>query len=235
MLKFSRRNAKLGLGVCSFSLPSGYTCPAALTCKSKAVRADGVTRVVDASSCKVRCFSASQEALYPSVYNARQYNLEQLRACGSSEAMANLIHNSLPNYKRIRIHVGGDFYSQAYFDAWCMVARREPHRLFYAYTKSLNYWIARYDTIPPNLVLTASYGGRYDDLIERFKLRSCRIVYSKDEATKLGLPIDHDDSHAQQPFGDFALLLHGTQPKGSQAAQAKVRLQQAGWNGYSRA
>ena len=52
-------------------------------------------------------------------------------------------------------------------------------------------------------------------------LRSTKVVFSEAEAEMLGLEIDHDDSHAARPSlrdQDFALLVHGTQPKGSEAA-----------------
>ena len=49
------------------------------------------------------------------------------------------------------------------------------------------------------------------------------MVYSEQEAHDLGLAIDHDDSHAAKPSlrnQSFALMLHGTQPKGTEAAEA---------------
>ena len=68
--------------------------------------------------------------------------------------------------------------------------------------------------------MTASYGGKYDYLIDRgyFK-RFSKVVFSEDEALKLGLKIDKDDSLC---FGNkpFALLLHGMQEKGSEAGEA---------------
>ena len=85
------------------------------------------------------------------------------------------------------------------------------------------------------LVLTASYGGRYDYMIDQFHLRSAKVVFSEAEADKLGLEIDHDDSHAARPSlknQSFALLLHGTQPKGTSAATALKALKGVG--SYSR-
>ena len=134
----------------------------------------------------------------------------------------------------VRIHVSGDFYSQSYFDAWCKVARARPDMTFYAYTKSLRFWVARLDEIPPNLILTASAGGRYDALILEHGLRYARVVFSEDEAVKAGLELDHDDSHAQKHGPNFALLLHGTQPAGSEASKALVQLRRKGFTGYSR-
>jgi len=108
--------------------------------------------------------------------------------------------------------------------------------LFYAYTKSLRYWLSVRE-FPEiwNFVLTASYGGTHDHLIDEFNLRSAKVVFSEAEAAELGLPIDHDDTHAAKPTlrdDSFALLLHGTQPKGTDAATALKALKGVG--SYSR-
>ena len=82
-----------------------------------------------------------------------------------------------------------------------------------------------------NLVLTASYGGTQDELISEYNLRSTKVVFSEAEADILGLAIDSDDSHAARPDlrnQDFALLIHGVQPKGSKAAKALVELKGKG-------
>ena len=44
----------------------------------------------------------------------------------------------------------------------------------------------------------------------------------------MGLEIDHDETHAIGPGPSFALLIHGTQPKGSKAAAAIKRLKTEG-------
>ena len=46
------------------------------------------------------------------------------------------------------------------------------------------------------------------------------VVYSEQEAIDKGLEIDHDDTHAAFGKKNFALLLHGVQPKGSAAGEA---------------
>ena len=86
-----------------------------------------------------------------------------------------------------------------------------------------------------NFILTASYGGRDDYLIEELNLRSVKVVFSEAEAEEKGLPIDHDDSHAARPSmrdQDFALLIHGTQPKDTEASKALKALK--GKGSYSR-
>ena len=68
-------------------------------------------------------------------------------------------------------------------------------------------------------------------IIEEFNLRSAKVVFSEAEAAELGLEIDHDDSHAAKPSlrdNSFALLIHGTQPKGSAASVALKELKGQG-------
>ena len=133
-----------------------------------------------------------------------------------------------------RLHVSGDFFNSDYMFAWINMAMKYRYILFYAYTKSLRYWLKWKDYTDelPNLVLTASYGGAEDKLIRPNRLRYSKVVYSKWQARKLHLPIDHDDSHAATNGGNFALLIHGIQPAGSKEGKAVRKLQGAG--SYSR-
>jgi len=236
MLKFSvSGNAKLK-NIISFSLSSGWSCPFALKCYSKA---DPVTgKISDGPKTEFRCFTASQEALYPSLRRQSIHNFESLRKVRSTDTMVEMIQEALPAVKKnglgkvVRIHVGGDFFNQKYFDAWSIVARNNPERIFYAYTKSLQYWINRLSDIPVNFKLTASKGGTLDHLIDMYNLKYAEVVYSQKEADDLGFEIDHDDSHAFKGNDSFALIIHGTQPAGSKAGAAKAALAKAGWTGY---
>lgn len=248
MFKFSRGNAKLDHlekivkgEVWTFSLLSGHTCPYAKDCHSKAVPTDtGSRTIVDGEHTLFRCFSASAEAIFTPVYKQREHNTELVKTLLGQgvDVLANKLWNSLPKRaKVIRVHVGGDFFVQSYFDAWLQVAASTPDKLFYAYTKALPFWVKRLDSIPSNFVLTASYGGYRDDLIAKHNLRYAKVVYSKAEARKLKLPIDHDDSHAIKNNGkSFALLIHGVQPKGSKASEALSKLggHKYGESAYSR-
>jgi hypothetical protein len=63
------------------------------------------------------------------------------------------------------------------------------------------------------------------------------VVFSEEEADRLGLEIDHDDSHAADPNWrnlNFALLIHGSQPAGSKASKALQQLKKKGWTGYGK-
>ena len=180
--------------------------------------------MVDGPEQKFRCFSASLELAFPAVYNQRKYNTDLINKCRSKQEMVDLIEASFPKDAQIiRIHIGGDYINQKYFDAWLDIARNHPKVLFYSYTKSLPFWVKRKTEIPKNVSLVASVGGRWDKLIESEKLRYAKVVFSQEEADKLKLEIDWDDSHASLPKyknKSFGLMLHNKQPKGSEAAAA---------------
>jgi hypothetical protein len=229
MLTFHRGNAKLAGNIATFSIPSGYTCPGASVCLSFANRQTGL--ITDGRSTQFRCFSTSQECVYPNVRKSRWANFEALRGLNRKQ-MRELILASLIPSEYYRVHVSGDFFSQDYFDAWMDVARANPKRKFYAYTKSLPYWVKRLKTIPKNFALNASTGGKFDDLIVKHNLKCVQVVFSQVQADNLDLKIDRDDSLAMTKRGDFALLIHGTQPAKSDAAAAwaKVKVNEGGYS-----
>jgi len=240
MVTFSEANAKIealaeveslkkyleGKKVYSFDLLSGYSCPFAKDCLSKAVEdSQGKRTIKDGPDTKFRCFSASQEVQYTGVYNRRKNNLDNLRGFNTIELVKEIIAAMPKDLGVCRIHVAGDFFNEKYFLAWLAIAKLFPQKLFYAYTKSLKYWVNNREMVDslPNFILTASYGGRDDAMIDEHSLRASKVVFSESEAESLGLTIDHDDSHAADPElknQDFALLIHGTQPKGSEASEA---------------
>lgn len=218
-LTFGKGNEKVGNKVYTFSLPAGHTCPGASECYSRADKATG--KITDGKSCRFRCFAASMEARQPSIRKSRWRNLELLKSAQTVDSMADLIVASIPaKAEKVRVHVSGDFFSLDYMRAWYQVAARLPGILFYAYTKSLHHAEELEGRRPDNFVLTASMGGKFDSMILNTGYQYARVVYSEQEALNLALEIDHDDAHAQRNGGNFALLIHGTQPAGTIAAEA---------------
>jgi len=66
----------------------------------------------------------------------------------------------------VRIHDGGDFYSEDYLDRWLRIIRYTPHAAFYAYTKEVKLFKERVEPDPPsNFRWIYSRGGRWDHLI----------------------------------------------------------------------
>ena len=125
------------------------------------------------------CFSASQEVQYTNVYNLRKNNYDALRRLDVKEMVKEILSAMPKDMGVCRIHVAGDFFNEDYFYAWLVVANLNPHILFYAYTKSVKYWIANMDFVNErsNFVLTASYGGREDGLIGSQNLRSAKVIF----------------------------------------------------------
>lgn len=242
LLRFSPANAKIealkqvpdlskylqgGLKVYSLDTLAGHSCPFAEKCLSKVIEKDGKRTLVDGPKTEFRCFSATQEVVFPGVYNLRKHNYDLIRSCKTDTEIIKLLVKSMPKDLGIlRFHVDGDWMNPKDFYASINFASLFPDKLFYSYTKSLPYWV-KYRSIVekiPNLVLTASWGGRRDDLITSENLRSAKVVFHPSETN---LEIDHTDEHAANPNTrnqDFALLLHGVMPKGSKASEAISRM-----------
>ena len=240
MLSFSKGNAKLGKATLIFSLPAGSTCPGALECFSMAVAdANGKRSIVDGKHTQFRCFAASSEVQYDAVYANRQANYAAIVEALRSGNCAGLINTELQkarkkNTKLVRIHESGDFFNAAYLQAWIMVAQANPGLKFYCYSKNLPLFVGL--ELPSNFYMTASYGGKFDYLIdEGVFTRYSKVFMTEADANAAGLVVDHDDSHCFEP-APFALLVHGTQPKGSEWGKAIRARRNAGqFGGYSKA
>jgi len=223
-LVFINGNEKLK-GIYTFSIPAGWTCPGASVCLSKADRNKG--GVTDGPKCQFRCFAASEESRLTVVRQIRWHNFDLLQKCKGKLEMARLIAADLPKKaKVVRVHVSGDFFSQAYFEAWVIVAKMHPEVIFYAYTKSIPTLLKLRESLPANFRITASMGSKYDDMIIAHNLNRAVVVMNEAEAAALGLEIDDDDSHAQAGDASFALLVHASQPAGTEWAKAWEALRQ---------
>jgi hypothetical protein len=188
------KNKKYYSGVVyEWNLPTGSTCPFALECK---VTVNRITGKFDIERGQYKCYAANPER-FPGVREHRWNNFEFIKGGG------------LPiipkDCKSIRLHAAGDFFNQKYFDMWINIAKENPEIEFWAYTKSIQYWVNRINEIPKNLVLTASYGGRQDALIEKHNLKNVK-VFESFELVPPDLPIDNNDDWARVPNINFALL-----------------------------
>jgi hypothetical protein len=235
-MKFSTANTKLKKlqkkirrKVYSFDLLSGHTCPGAKDCHAMVEYNWELDqyKLVDGPDQQFRCYSASQEAQYDHVYNNRLQNWEDVSLYRSANLLATALCSKLPeDAETVRWHSAGDFFNKVYFLAAILVAKRNPDKIFYAYTKFLPAWVKFRNQIPDNFVLTASRGGRWDHLIDEHGLREVVVVFSEEEAAELGLELDDDDSHAARPElrnQNFALLIHGNGQAGSRQAKAHAK------------
>jgi hypothetical protein len=65
-------------------------------------------------------------------------------------------------------------------------------------------------------------------------VKSAKVFFSTEEAKALGLDIDHTDDLAISGSDDFALVIHGSQPAGSDASKALSANRKKGFTGYSK-
>lgn len=84
----------------------------------------------------------------------------------------------------LRIHDSGDFYSKVYIKKWFTIANDNPNVKFYAYTKS--FILFQGLTIPDNLDIIFSEGGKHDKLINTKIDRHARIFDNKNDLIKNG-------------------------------------------------
>lgn len=120
----SMGNGKLSHDIMIWNLPAITTCP---------VNKD----------CKDTCYARKAEHRYPAVVACRARNYKAtLPPDTFADRMVTLITHSIEKrgIKAVRVHESGDFYNQAYADAWEEIAFRvhlvHPWVKLFAYTKS---------------------------------------------------------------------------------------------------
>lgn len=170
------------------------TCPAALACRAV-------------------CYAKQGTYRFKNVIAARQHNLDLslsdtfvARIVSDLYTLTTKSAKTRKPYNVVRLHDSGDFYSQAYLNAWGMIARTFPDVIFYAYTKSLHLDMSG---IPSNLRITQSLGGRHDRLVN-LGLSHSRI-FSSHEARENSGYIDGniDDIPAIEGVVNIGLVYHG--------------------------
>jgi len=127
---------------------------------------DGNNTCPGANACRGVCYAKQGRYAMPNVRNARLHNFNLFLNDGpdvfAEKAIADL-ERLTKRYNVVRLHDSGDFFSQAYLDAWKFIARFFPSVIFYAYTKSLHLDIAT--DKPDNLRIVQSLGGKHDELV----------------------------------------------------------------------
>ena len=197
--------------VWEFNLPAGWSCPFAKRCMTKADKETG--KIKNGIHQTFSCYAARVER-WPNVRDTRWLNFEALRYLKTKQDIVSELSLNMPKATHLRIHGGGDFFSQLYFDSWLDVVAAFPGTTFWAFTKSIRYWVARIDQIPSNLTLQASYGGSEDHLIEKHQLKFAKVFPSMSEVEASGLPLDTDDTLAMTGASSFALLDNYSKDRG---------------------
>ena len=128
-MKFVKKKTFYNIPVYEFNLPAGHTCPYAKDCK---ILVDKETGKFDTVGKKFRCYAATSER-FPAVRNSRWENFNDVKNGKPINIPKDATH--------IRIHGSGDFFSQEYFDMWLEICRNNSKIKFWAFTKSIIFWI----------------------------------------------------------------------------------------------
>jgi hypothetical protein len=190
----SMSNTKIGknlIRTASFGLKAGLTC-------------DG------AGDCLGGCFALGGNYLYPSVTNAQSNRLEgSLKDSFIDDICLEIkklrlgairVHDSGDYYGDHKFNQGGSSLESKYLDKWIEIARRNPSVIFYSYTKSIHFFKSDVNTwkkeLPSNMIITFSYGGKYDHLINRATDKHALVFQSLEQLLEHGYAdtSDYDDN-----------------------------------------
>lgn len=143
----SNGNTKLAKdGIWSWNLPAGHTCPGKGDCFGFCYAMTGHQAMGRAKEIRQDNFGTAERDDFVPKMN------EALKSVGD----------------RIRVHDSGDFYSQDYVNKWADIAKANPHKNFYAYTKALHLNLDPLHS-QPNFKVIQSVGGNQDHKIDTSK------------------------------------------------------------------
>ena len=128
-----------------------------------------------AKDCIKYCYAQKGNYRYPSVKKGLNKRYELSKTKNFVPMMNATITLERPTH--VRIHDSGDFYSVEYLNKWLEIAKQNKDVIFYAYTKSIKFFINGLK-LPENLKIIFSEGSKTDNLIDTKKHRHAKIFNS---------------------------------------------------------
>jgi hypothetical protein len=162
--KLKKTSIENKMRVMNFSLPAYKTITGKTVCPF-------------AKDCIKYCYAQKGNYKYPSVIKGLNNRYELSKTDDFVPKMNATIILERPTH--VRIHDSGDFYSIAYLKKWVTIANDNKEVIFYAYTKSIKFFINGLK-LPKNLKIIFSEGSKIDNLIDVNKHRHARIFKSKE-------------------------------------------------------
>ena len=146
--------------ILNFSIPAYKTKSGKVTCPF-------------AAACVKYCYAQKGNyTRFPIVQELMEKKYEIRKQTNFNSFMNEEIQKKKPTH--IRIHDSGDFYSIKYLLKWVNIALDNPKVIFYAYTKSIQFFKGCIN-IPENMKIIFSEGSKTDELINARKDRHARI------------------------------------------------------------
>ena len=176
----------------------------------------GVTVCANAGICAGWCYARQGRYRQSRVKATREHNLALFLHYLMNEPMYKLVDAlnadiaELPKTIRaVRIHDSGDFLTKPHIETWQAVARDNPEKKFYAYTKMI---VAQHQTKryrPDNLFIVQSFGGTEDFAIDLTQSHS--RVFPDKETLKAAGYIDGSTTDLPAYEGEIkiGLIYHG--------------------------
>jgi hypothetical protein len=164
--------------VLNFSLPAYKT-------------ASGKTVCPFAKDCIKYCYAQRGNYKYPAVIKGLNKRYELSKTADFVPMMNATILLERPTH--VRIHDSGDFYSIKYLLKWVDIANANKDVIFYAYTKSIKFFVHKKFPLhldglllPENLKIIFSEGSKTDDLINVNRHRHARIFKTSEALLNAG-------------------------------------------------
>ena len=214
---FSEGNSKLNKdGIISFSLPAGHSCPGKGECFNYCYARGGRQQFNNVQSNYDNNWGLSERDDFVEVMNnaLRAYPTTKKITGMPAEWMdkihpdrkKNIINSQQYTDKKdgkekikmttrmgdvVRVHDSGDFHSQDYADKWHQIAKSNPDKHFYAYTKANHLNLDHIHSLP-NFTLIHSVGSNADEKIDPSKPHA--KIYPDMESLKADGAVHADDS-----------------------------------------
>ena len=176
--KMKKTSLKNNAKIFNFSIPAYKTKSGKVTCPF----ADACVKYCYAQKGNYTRFPIVQELMEKKYEISKQTNFNSLMNAEIKKKKAT----------HIRIHDSGDFYSVKYLQKWIQIAEFNPSIIFYAYTKSIKFFVndlfPNTDTLllPNNMKIIFSEGSKTDELINAREHRHARIFKTSEELNAAG-------------------------------------------------
>lgn len=199
--KMKKTSLKNNAKIFNFSIPAYKTKSGKVTCPF-------------AAACVKYCYAQKGNyTRYPIVQEVQEKKYEISKQNNFNSLMNAEIKKKKATH--IRIHDSGDFYSVKYLQKWVQIAEYNKEVIFYAYTKSIKFFVNDLfpdtDTLllPDNMKIIFSEGSKTDELINAREHRHARIFKTSEELNAAGyIDASSNDLQAITDNKKVGLIFH---------------------------
>ena len=154
----------------------------------------------NAGVCGAFCYAKNGTYQFPEVKKAHIDKLMMVLFHRDKWKRIMIYELQKPKYYRkyIRIHDAGDFFSESYAKDWIDIINYSKNCKFYTYTKEVELFKCKLkDSIPSNLTIIYSFGGKQDNMIDKDKDRHSDVFPDYNDMINAGyFPMGDDDKEA---------------------------------------